>query len=140
MHALLYRSRARPGLLAGDLNAIIETAESRNRAIDVTGILLYGQLAIVAGAPGEFVQWLEGPEDAVEALYADIRTDARHFDPDVIARGPVADIAAGSGCRVSGGRLFPAWSMRLVRLSELPATPQGFLSFVRDMEHRLEAA
>ena len=103
MHALLYRSRARPGLLAGDLNAIIETAESRNRAIDVTGILLYGQLAIVAGAPGEFVQWIEGPEDAVEALYADIRTDARHFDPDVIARGPVADIAAGSGCRVSGG-------------------------------------
>ena len=140
MHALLYRSRARPGLLAGDLNAIIATAESRNRALDVTGILLYGQLAIVAGAPGEFVQWIEGPEDAVEALYADIRTDARHFDPDVIARGPVADVAAGSGCRVSGGRLFPTWSMRLVRLSELPATAPGFLSFVRDMEHRFEAA
>ena len=74
MHALLYRSRARPGLLAGDLNAIIETAESRNRAIDVTGILLYGQLAIVAGAPGEFVQWIEGPEDAGSGIKPELRT------------------------------------------------------------------
>lgn len=131
MHALLYRSRARPGLLASDLNDIIETAEARNRQLDVTGLLLYGQLAAVPGAPGEFVQWLEGEEDAVEALYAEIEQDGRHFDIEVLARGSVAALTDGSALDLVGDRLFPSWSMGLVRLAELPATPSGFLEFAR---------
>ena len=123
MHALLYRSRARPGLMAPDLNAIIAVAEARNRALDVTGLLLYGQIPSVPGAPGEFVQWIEGPETAVRALFADIGDDDRHFDVDVLADGSVDEV------RGETGRLFPSWSMGLVRLSELPATRRGFLRF-----------
>lgn len=134
MYALLYRSRARPGLLASDLNAIIGTAEARNPEIDVTGLLLYGQLAVVPGAPGEFVQWIEGDEPAVEALYAAITTDRRHFDPEVLARGPIRELQGASGAFMSSGRLFPEWSMGLVRLSELPATLSGFLDFARDWD------
>ena len=132
MHALLYRSRSRPGLLASDLNAIIETAETRNRQLDVTGLLLYGELAVVPGAPGEFVQWMEGPEEAVEALYARIAKDERHFDPEVVARGPVAELAPRA--ELLGERLFPSWSMGLVRLAELPATLSGFLEFAREWD------
>jgi hypothetical protein len=134
MFALLYRSRARPGLLASDLNAIIKTAEARNREIGITGILLYGQLAVVPGAPGEFVQWIEGDKESVEALYADIATDERHFDPEVLARGLIGELRDGVRAAGPSGRLFPTWSMALVRLSELPATLPGFLAFARDWE------
>jgi len=130
MYALLYRSRARPGLLASDLNAIIETAETRNRQLDVTGLLLYGQLETFADAPGEFVQWIEGPEASVEALFAEISSDDRHVDVEVLERGPLAELAP------TDERLFPTWSMGLVRLSELPATLTGFLRFADEWDRK----
>ena len=132
MHALLYRSRERSGLLASDLNDIIRTAQARNGALGVTGLLLSGHLEAIPGAPGEFVQWLEGPEDDVEDLFSHISGDPRHTDIDVLARGPLRDILARSHVDVSAGteRLFPSWSMGLVRLAELPATLDGFLRFV----------
>ena len=94
MHAVLYRSRARPGLVAADLNAIVGAARAYNGPAGLTGVLLYGELGWVPGAPGEFVQWIEGPDRP---------------SPD------------------RSGRLFPTWSMGLVRLAELPATAEGFL-------------
>ena len=133
MHALLYRSRARPGLLASDLNGIIATAEDRNRQLDVTGLLLYGQLQAVAGAPGEFVQWIEGEESVVEGLFESIAGDDRHFDVEVLGRGTVPELTGGR-LETVGGRLFPAWSMGLVRLAELPATLDGFRRFADEWD------
>ena len=135
MHSLLYRSTSRPGLLASDLNAIVDEATSRNASLGVTGLLLHGQLETVASAPGEFVQWLEGPEDAVESLYASIARDPRHADLEVLGRGPLT-----SGLEDGDGRLFPRWSMGLVRMSELPATLDGFLRFANSWDGALEAA
>ena len=131
MHALLYRSRERPGLLASDLNDIIDAAQERNRALAVTGLLLNGHMEAIPSAPGEFVQWLEGPEEAVEALFKSIEADARHTDVEVLARGPLPDVldAAHVQVELSGDRLFSTWSMGLVRLAELPATREGFLRF-----------
>ncbi len=137
MHALLYRSRARPGLLASDLNDIIAAAESHNPTGGVTGLLLYGQLAMVPGAPGEFLQWIEGSEGEVDSLYDRIESDPRHFEPEVLARGTVAALGRGSG--LPSDRLFPSWSMGLVRLSELPATLSGFLEFVRNWDGQMVA-
>lgn len=130
MYALLYRSRARTGLLASDLNAIIETAETRNRRLDVTGLLLYGQLETIADVPGEFVQWIEGPEGAVEALFAAVEADDRHVEVEVLGRGPIVELAK------TPDRLFPTWSMGLVRLSELPATLTGFLRFADEWDRK----
>ena len=131
MHALLYRSRARAGLLASDLNDILATAQGRNHQLGVTGLLLYGELEVVPGAPGEFVQWIEGPEGAVESLYRRIQNDPRHTEVEVLGRGPVAQLApdASAQNQAPEGRLFPTWDLGLVRLSELPATLDGFLRF-----------
>lgn len=136
MHVLLYRSRARPGLLASDLNDIIAAAEARNAAVGVTGLLLYGRMEAIPGVPGEFVQWLEGPEAAVEGLFADIEGDRRHTNVEVLARGSRGDVEAAAHASASGsdGRLFPDWAMRLVRLAELPATPGGFLDFAAEWD------
>lgn len=132
MYALLYRSRAQPGLLASDLNDIIETAQTQNRRLDITGLLLHGRMETLPGVAGEFVQWIEGAEAAVEALFASIENDPRHFEVEVLGRGPTASLLEGVRDAVhpgATGRLFPSWSLGLVQLAELPATLSGFLEF-----------
>lgn len=142
MYALLYRSRARAGLLASGLNDIIETARARNRQLDVTGLLLHGRMEALPSVPGEFVQWIEGPEDSVEPLFALIEADPRHTDVEVLARGPSASLRSSGRLSIVGaeGRLFPSWSMGLVRLAELPATLGGFLGFVAEWDGDLSAS
>ncbi len=98
--------------------------------MDVTGLLLHGHLESVAIAPGEFVQWLEGPQERVESLYTTITADSRHSQFEVLGRGAVTALTAGSGLDLEGGRLFPGWAMGLLLMSELPATLYGFLQFV----------
>lgn len=132
MHALLYRSLERPGLLASDLNDIIGAAQRRNGELDVTGLLLRGHMEVIPSAPGEFVQWLEGPEESLDALFRLIDADPRHTEVEVLARGPLADVVGASHVAVGPGRLFPSWSMGLVRLAALPATLDGFLRFAAD--------
>lgn len=135
MYALLYRSRARAGLLAPDLNRIMASAQGRNPTLGVTGLLLYGELEVVPGAPGEFVQWLEGSEDAVEGLYRLVADDPRHTDVEVLGRGPLPELAPDVARTGPGrDRLFGDWDMGLVRLAELPATLAGFLRFAREWD------
>lgn len=142
MYALLYRSRARPGLLASGLNDIIDTARTRNRQLDITGLLLHGRMDALPSVPGEFVQWIEGPEESVVTLFDAIERDPRHTDIEVLGRGPSAELRDRSSATLGdgSGRLFPSWSMGLVRLSELPATLSGFLRFVREWDGDLTAA
>ena len=67
---LTYASRAAEWLSRGDLRQIAETAQQRNRALGITGLLLYVE--------GDFLQVLEGPGSAVESVYAAIETDPRN--------------------------------------------------------------
>ena len=137
MHALLYRSRARPGLLAHDLNAIIASGEAKNPARDLTGLLLYAEMDAVPGAPGQFLQWIEGPKESVEDMYGTIESDERHTAVEVLGRGPTAELAGDAEALLDReGRVFPIWSLGMVRLSELPATLDGFLRFAGEWDGR----
>jgi hypothetical protein len=91
---------------------------------------------------GEFVQWIEGPKEAVESLFASIQDDPRHTDVEILARGSSASLCgrAQTAPVDTDGRLFPSWSMGLVRLAELPATLSGFLGFVSEWDGDLTAA
>jgi hypothetical protein len=71
MERLLYISTARQPLGAQELDLILRNARHRNAAANVTGIL-------VAGGR-RFLQLLEGPADAVSALFERIERDPRHF-------------------------------------------------------------
>lgn len=125
LYAVLYQSRAARGLDASDLRDILETAVVRNAAHDVTGLLVYGEMAKLPGVPGLFVQWLEGPEASVRALYERIAGDPRHADVETVAEGPTEAFTG------TDARLFPAWAMAVKRLSDVPATLHGFLEYAR---------
>jgi hypothetical protein len=53
-----------------ELEELLRRAREHNARQGISGILLYGD--------GNFMQLLEGPEEAVAGLYARIRRDPRH--------------------------------------------------------------
>lgn len=109
----VYVSAATRDLRDGELAAILDVSRRNNAARGVTGALAYHDRA--------FVQVLEGPEAAVEALLATIARDPRHTGVTVCDRSRVDD------------RAFGGWSMGWLRASDLaragfdPGTP-----FLRD--------
>ena len=88
---LVYVSRANKEMTLDDLTSILVVARATNPAHRVTGALLYQDKV--------FLQILEGPEAAVEALYEKIEGDPRHNHCRVLLRSPATT------------RLFPDWSM-----------------------------
>lgn len=67
---LTYASRAVEWLSRDDLRAIADSAQKRNRAMGLTGLLLY--------VGGDFLQIIEGPAQAVEELFEMIANDPRN--------------------------------------------------------------
>ena len=103
---LIYRSHSLlpdRGKDDGALADILKVARTRNADLGITGaLMLYDDW---------FAQVLEGPQAAVEALYARIRTDPRHDAIRLSEAGPAPK------------RLFGKWAMALVAEHQEPDTP-----------------
>ena len=80
-----------------EVYSLVARAATANRRNDVTG-----QLLLVEEGPRvvRYVQWIEGPREAVLDLLVQISNDARHYDLRLSHVGPV------------DARRYPAWSMR----------------------------
>jgi hypothetical protein len=95
LRRLIYRSRSRlngdPAGIAAAIASILETSRNRNEQYGLTGALLMRER--------RFAQALEGPADAVHAVFDRIAADPRHDDVELIEDGPVP------------ARAFPGWTM-----------------------------
>lgn len=100
MKRIVYVSTARPDLSDAEVKALVAQAVEHNRQANVTGLLAFN------GA--NFLQALEGEDDAVASIYAAIRRDSRHSGVIAIVDEPCED------------RLFPDWRMRYVRTATRP--------------------
>lgn len=87
---LIYRSQPF-GFDTAVLAGILSAARRNNPRYGITGALICRH--------DVYLQLIEGPADAIDALYATIREDDRHFDVRLLLTETVDD------------RLFPAWSM-----------------------------
>lgn len=76
--SLAYRSRARWPLEASAIDALLVDARTANQVADVTGALLYGDQT--------FLQYLEGPEDGIDEVYARIVRASQHHQLEVLHR------------------------------------------------------
>lgn len=103
LHRTLYSSRSLidPDRLADEVDRIIRCSIINNRADGITGLLFIHQ--------GWFVQALEGPADAVEAVLDRIARDSRNEALRIIDAGH------------ADGRLFSDWDMCARTLSDLDA-------------------
>ncbi|MGE0046776.1 MAG: BLUF domain-containing protein, partial [Hyphomonadaceae bacterium] len=70
LNRLVYFSERLPECDDAALEEIVALAAPRNRARDITGLLIADRRA--------FIQILEGPRTAVSLLFQDISRDARH--------------------------------------------------------------
>lgn len=94
-----------------ELRDMLKEANENNTKSGITGMLLYKD--------GQFMQVLEGPEEAVRVTFHRIDKDPRHHGVMVLLKGPVEE------------RRFPGWSMafRDLNLSDNKDVP-GFSEFL----------
>lgn len=97
IYRLIYASRARP-FRSEDVAGILRQSHENNPAAGVTGALCL--------LDGVYMQYLEGPQAAVEHLFARLLDDERHGKLQLLDRGPVPS------------RVFPGWSMALLDWDE----------------------
>lgn len=88
---LVYVSTAASGLSEADLEQLLIQARERNERLGITGMLIHGA--------GNFIQALEGDEEAVRSVFASILRDKRHHS--VITMLELTDAE----------RDFPDWAM-----------------------------
>lgn len=112
LYRLIYLSSASAAFRRSDLDSILRTARDANPPAGITGLLIYHD--------GNFLQVLEGPRDAVEACYARIEQDPRHYG---CARVIAEEVEA---------RIFGDWEMAAIPLEEAPAEArEGFVNLRR---------
>lgn len=110
-----YCSVATRVMNADDLRGLLEVARRRNAMLGVTGMLIY------SNRTREFLQLLEGEEEAIDVLMAAISEDDRHMSMDVMYRGPIER------------RSFDDWSMAFRSLDDLdPELLDGCTTFVAE--------
>lgn len=91
MFFIMYGSSATKYFSRTDLLDLLMKARRYNTEVGITGILLYKE--------GNFIQVLEGEEQAVRTLFQKIEQDPRHLGVIVLLQGVEAE------------RQFPDWSM-----------------------------
>jgi hypothetical protein len=93
---LAYTSLAALDLSVEQLFDIGQTARDLNGLDGITGLLLFNGT--------NFLQWVEGPPEAIDELMERIRRDPRHSAVEI------------RETQLADDRLFPDWSMKLVRV------------------------
>lgn len=119
LHTLLYRSQAvHPFPHPSDLD-ILRSAWANNRRNGITGFLVRTR--------HHFVQFVEGPRDAVHRLHEELIVDPRHVAFEVLAEGPAER------------RQFPDWSMGYAEFEEDDRLKQVFRTAVGPATESREA-
>lgn len=104
-YQLIYSSEASQSMTTTNLEEILLDARSGNEARDITGVLVY--------VDGVFLQIIEGEREAVLALMASLRGDARHSSIKVFYEAEIEE------------RTFASW-----RMAYLNATPAQMATWV----------
>lgn len=92
---LVYISTAHPDLMLSDIDAILETARTRNADEGITGLLVFNGF--------NFLQLLEGPPANVERVFSSICNDRRHSGVVRVMYGDTDE------------RVFSSWAMAYAR-------------------------
>ena len=92
MHQIVYSSTAAKDFSFADIKQLLLSARRYNRALGVSGMLVFHDRT--------FLQALEGEQRAVNEIFAKIASDHRHQDIEILHRGPGFD-----------QRLFGEWSL-----------------------------
>ncbi len=108
LETFVYCSRAAESVDDAEVDRMVEWAQRRNVARDITGVLVFGS--------GVFFQWIEGPPAQVKDLIASLHNDPRHYD-----------IVSLDQSEEKRERLYPNWEMEQVKADDIRAVLQEAL-------------
>lgn len=111
--SVIYASSAVNLFSKAELIDLLKISRENNAAENITGMLLYKD--------GNFIQVIEGPEDAIHRLYQKILKDPRHHHILMLGEQPIP------------ARQFPDWSMGFRDVNQLSDQElEGFSSFLEE--------
>ncbi|KAB7766501.1 BLUF domain-containing protein [Xanthomonas maliensis] len=135
LHALAYISVPRRPFSIAELDELVVRASARNALLQVTGVLLHdGQT---------FFQYLEGPRDGVDEVYARVQRATRHRIQAEVFREPVASRYFGhwhmAGRKAEPGTILSLgsapWQRAQVQLPMPDSQPPGLRALLAFWEH-----
>jgi hypothetical protein len=101
LYLVLYVSSATHPMTDAEIAALLAQSRDRNALLDITGVLLYRD--------GNFMQAIEGPTEAMQAVYGSIQRDPRHHNLITLIETTVPT------------RSFSGWAMGMINLDSLGA-------------------
>ena len=108
-----YASAATEPFSQQELEELLTKARINNSTLNVTGMLLYHE--------GSFIQILEGPQQAVQTLYAKIAEDPRHANAMLLFKSHTSE------------RSFDQWTMGFHQLDRsADRRPPGLNRFLEN--------
>ncbi|QXQ08279.1 BLUF domain-containing protein [Sphingosinicellaceae bacterium] len=113
LYTFVYCSRAAEGVDDVEVGRIVESAQRRNLARGITGVLVFGS--------GVFFQWIEGPAVQMQNLIASLGDDPRHYD-----------VVPLDWSEEKRERLYPDWEMEQVKADDIRAVLQDALGSTED--------
>lgn len=109
---LVYVSKTKEGFNDRDIEAILKSSQTNNRACGITGLLTFNH--------SYFLQCLEGSREQVNKIYQTILQDPRHSDVVILSYEQI------------DYRYFGGWSMAYVPSSSL--TREMILTYSKNAE------
>jgi hypothetical protein len=91
LYHLIYISSSKEPFTEDNFVKLLLRSRNNNAVNQITGILLYTQ--------GNFIQYIEGPEQNIQSLYSKIKKDDRHYNVETVSEGEISR------------RSFQGWSM-----------------------------
>ena len=113
LHTFVYCSRAAKGVDEVEVGRIVESAQRRNFARGITGVLVFSS--------GVFFQWIEGPPVRMQDLIENLHSDPRHYDVVPLDRS-----------EEKRERLYPNWQMEWVKAEDIRAVLLDALESAED--------
>ncbi len=120
LEAIAYTSSAVPGLTEASLEHLLTRARRNNEVLGVSGVLLFHD--------GSFLQYFEGPPEAVRQVYERIQRSPMHRDIIELIRGPIEE------------RSFSNWLMGFTRVPESSALQMSNASWKTRLSQANRAA
>lgn len=105
---LIYVSSAVKPMSEQEIQDMLELARIKNARLQITGLLVYRS--------GNFIQYIEGPQDSIQSLYQSISKDIRHRDMTVLDENTI------------NVRLFGDWEMAYKLYSDTPVFDENELA------------
>ncbi|MBY0613436.1 MAG: BLUF domain-containing protein [Beijerinckiaceae bacterium] len=113
LQTFVYCSRAAEGVDDTEVRRIVASAQRRNLARGITGMLVFDS--------GVFFQWIEGPPAQIQSLIASLHGDPRHHDVVALDRS-----------EEKRERLYPNWQMEQIEAEDIREVLQDALVTTED--------